>query len=161
MATSESNLMRVDVEGRSKSPKRMTVETAGTEFVVGDDASPLDFLLTAFAGCVNATGHKVAAEMDVDLEDLEVSIGGEYDPAVFMGEEQDERAGFQEFEVDVDVETDADRETLESWLDEVERRCPVSDNLQGETPEPDAGRLTRPPFSPPFTARFPPLLIDR
>lgn len=137
MATNEpsgSNLMRVDVEGRSESPKRMTVETAGTEFVVGDDASPLDFLLAAFAGCVNATGHKVAAEMDVDLEDLEVSVGGEYDPAVFMGEECDERAGFQQFEVEVDVETDADRETLQSWLDAVERRCPVSDNLGDETP---------------------------
>ena len=126
--------MRVDVEGRSKSPKRMTVDTGGAEFVVGDDASPLDHLLAAFAGCVNATGHKVAGEMGFRIDDLTVSVGGGYDPAVFMGEETDDRAGFHGFEVAVDVETDADAETLETWLDEVERRCPVSDNLQHETP---------------------------
>jgi len=112
----------------------MAVETGGTEFVVGDDASPLDHLLAAFAGCINATGHKVADEMGIDIRDLEVSVGGEYDPAVFMGEECDERAGFQEFEIEVDVDADADRETLASWLDAVEERCPVSDNLQAETP---------------------------
>jgi len=131
---SEANLNRVAVRGRSRSPKRMAVETGGTEFVVGDDASPLDHLLAAFAGCINATGHKVADEMGIDIRDLEVSVGGEYDPAVFMGEECDERAGFQEFEIEVDVDADADRETLASWLDAVEERCPVSDNLQAETP---------------------------
>jgi len=131
---SESNLKRVDVDGRSKSPKRMAIETGGTEFVVGDDASPLDHLLAAFAGCINATGYQVADEMGIEIDALDVSVGGEYDPAVFMGEECDERAGFQEFEVEVDVESDADRETLASWLDQIEERCPVSDNLKDETP---------------------------
>lgn len=130
----EANLNRVEVMGLGRSPKRMAIETSGTEFVVGDDASPLDHLLAAFAGCINATGHMVADEMGFDIDDLEVSVSGEYDPAVFMGEESDERAGFQAFEVEVDVDADADRETLESWLDAVEERCPVSDNLQDETP---------------------------
>jgi uncharacterized OsmC-like protein len=131
---SESNLKRVNVDGRSKSPKRMAIETGGTEFVVGDDASPLDHLLAAFAGCINATGYQVADEMGIEIDALDVSVGGEYDPAVFMGEECDERAGFQEFEIEVDVESDADRETLASWLDQIEERCPVSDNLKDETP---------------------------
>lgn len=125
---------RVDIEGRSQSPKRMTIDTGGAEFVVGDDASPLDYLLAAFAGCINATGHKVADEMGIVIDDLAVSVGGEYDPAVFMGEASDERAGFQAFEIEVAVDTEADPELLDSWLEAVEERCPVSDNLQQETP---------------------------
>jgi uncharacterized OsmC-like protein len=136
MASKESpqTTKKLIATAESESPKRTRVESGDVEITVGAPASPLQHLFAAFAGCINATGHQVAREMDVCIDDLEIGLEGGYDPAVFMGENTDDRAGFNEFEIDVDVDSDADRETLETWLDEVERRCPVSDNLQAETP---------------------------
>lgn len=134
MSEGESDLIEKHVAGESLSPKRMRVETADGEVVVGRDASPLNLLLTAIAGCINSTGHQVARDMDLAIDELTVEVDAAYDPASYLGEETDARAGFQGFEVDVTVAGDEPRERLDEWLAAVERRCPVSDNLQSATP---------------------------
>ncbi len=129
----DSDRIEKSVSGESLSPKRMTVATEKGDIVVGADASPLDLLLTSLAGCINSTGHQVARDMDLALDELEVTVSGAYDPAAYLGEDRSKRAGFESLEVDIGVETDADRETLDAWLEDVERRCPVSDNLENGT----------------------------
>ena len=44
------------------------------------------------------------------------------------------RAGYQEVNVKIDIETDANQDTLAKWLTVVEERCPVSDNIGNKTP---------------------------
>ncbi|MFC7046091.1 OsmC family protein [Halobacteriaceae archaeon GCM10025711] len=129
-----SELIGIEVNGEGISPKRMRVETGSGEILVGRDAKPLELLLTALAGCVNSAGHQVARDMDLDIDELHVSVNAAYDPAKYLGEETDARAGFEGFDVTVDVESDADAATIDEWLAAVERRCPVSDNLQDATP---------------------------
>lgn len=128
------DLIDVTVTGQSLSPKRTRIQTDKGEFLIGKDASPVEYLLASLAACLNSTGHQVARDMDIDIERLDVSVEGAYDPAAFLGEETDARAGFQGFDVDIAVDADADADTLQEWLDAVERRCPVSDNLQHRTP---------------------------
>ncbi|MFW6262744.1 MAG: OsmC family protein [Thermotogota bacterium] len=36
--------------------------------------------------------------------------------------------------VNVNVDSDADEQTLNKWLETIEKRCPVSDNLENPTP---------------------------
>jgi uncharacterized OsmC-like protein len=140
---SEQQLATFSVSGESESHTRLSVETRGFEFVVdepenlgGDDEgpNPLEYQLGALAGCLNVVGHAVAREMDLGIESFEVDLEGDVDPAKFMGKNMEPRAGFQEIRVDLDVQTDADAAALEEWIERVEERCPVSDNLGNETP---------------------------
>lgn len=129
----ESELSTKTISGTRLSPKRMTVDTGEATFTIGTDASPLYYLLGSYAACINSTGSQVARDMDLDVHSLEVSVEASYDPRVYLGEDVDVRAGFQGFDVEIDVEMDADRETIETWVDEIERRCPVSENIENET----------------------------
>lgn len=72
-STTESSYTTISVTGRSEGPKRTTIETAKTAFVVGD-AGPLEHLLGSLAACLNVIGHLVARERDVMLRDLDVNV---------------------------------------------------------------------------------------
>lgn len=94
--------------------------------------NPLEYMFTALAACLNVTTHQVAKEHEVNVNSLEINVDGELDLAGFMGDEN-ERAGFEEVNVEVEIETDSDREKELELLEEAEKRCPVSDNLQNNT----------------------------
>lgn len=96
--------------------------------------NPVEYLLGALAGCLNVVGHKVAAEMDLEMRNIEVEIEGDLDPRKFMGQSDEPRAGYQAVEVSLAVETAADEDQLATWLETVEERCPVSDNIANATP---------------------------
>jgi len=122
----------ITVTGRSEGPKRTTIETAETEFVVGE-ASPLEHLLGSLAACINVIGHLVAKERDIVLRDLDVRVEGDIDPERYKGGETDSRAGFGAIRAAVTVDADVDADALQAWMDEVEERCPVADNLAAGT----------------------------
>ena len=132
--TDEDETTRYSLTGTSQSPRRMQIDTGDAEFVIGNDASPVEYLLGSLLACVNSTGSIVARDMDLELEELSGTIEGGVDYAAFLGEETDVRAGFGDVQISLTVETDADEETLEEWLEAVEERCPVSDNVGNETP---------------------------
>jgi len=122
----------IAVTGRSEGPKRTTIETAETEFVIGE-ASPLEHLLGSLAACINVIGHLVAKERDIVLHDLDVHVEGDIDPAKYKGGETASRAGFGAIRAQVIVDTDADADTVGDWMATVEERCPVADNLGAGT----------------------------
>ena len=99
-----------------------------------DGANPVEYVLAALAGCLNVVCNMVAKEMDFEIKSLSFDIEGELDPTVFMGKTKGVRAGYQEITVNTHVESDADEQTLSKWLEVVESRCPVSDNLAHVTP---------------------------
>jgi uncharacterized OsmC-like protein len=51
-----------------------------------------------------------------------------------LGIDEDVRAGYQEINVRIEVESDADEDALEALEAEVEQRCPVGDNIDNPTP---------------------------
>lgn len=120
----------VEVTGHSQGPKSTHVEAEGSEFVVGKEASPLDYLLGSLAACVNVIGHMVARDHGVAIDGLDVHVEGDIDPAKYRGEATAPRAGFQAIRLRVAVDADADDEELQDWLEEVAERCPVADNLR-------------------------------
>ena len=130
----EDDLTTYTLTGTSLSPRRMRIETDDADFVIGDDASPVEYLLGSLLACVNSTGALVARDMGIDLEELTGTIEGTVDYAAFLGEETDARAGYQQVTISLTVDADADDETLEAWLAAVEQRCPVSDNVENGTP---------------------------
>ncbi|MFO7999592.1 MAG: hypothetical protein R6U86_11495, partial [Bacteroidales bacterium] len=60
-------------------------------------------------------------------------IEGDLNPAKLFGKSDKDRAGYKQITVCLKPDCDADKDTLEKWVHEVESRCPVSDNIQNET----------------------------
>ena len=120
--------------GTRLSPKRTRVDTGDAEFVVGKDVNPVEYFLGAVVACVNSTGTMVARDMGLDIESLDITVEGDVDYARYRGEPSDARPGLQSIGLSLDVTADADEATLEEWVERIEARCPVTDNVANHTP---------------------------
>lgn len=134
---------RFSVSARSESETRTTVSAREFEFTVDEPAeldgtnegpNPVEYLLGAWAGCLNVVAHTVADERGIDLDGIDLEIDGDLDPRRLFGVSDDPRAGFQEIRVRLDVSTDVDEDALAEFTEEVEDRCPVGDNIGNGTP---------------------------
>lgn len=134
MASDPTATMKtVEITAQSEGPRRTHVDAEHHEFVIGENASPLDYLLGSLAGCLNIIGHLVARERDIAIDGMEITADGELDTAKYKGKSTASRAGFQSVHVHVAVETDADEATVREWFEAVEDRCPVADHLEQST----------------------------
>ena len=135
--------IKVMISGQSESPTRMSLTSGPFRMVIdeppslgGTDAgpSPVQVLLMALAGCLNVTGHEVAKERGLALKGMTITIEGVMNPCAFIGCSFEERAGFQAIRVTVDADIEgATREETAAWLDDTEKRCPVTDNIKADT----------------------------
>ena len=87
-------------------------------------ANPLQYLLTALAGCENVTANFVAKQMEFDLQGITFEINGEFDPRGFMGD-PNVRTFFEKVTVDAKVQTSESEERVKELQKMVEARCPV------------------------------------
>ncbi len=72
--------------------------------------------------------------MGFNLESISMELEGDLDPAKFSGKDTTARAGFQEIRIKLKAKCDASEEQLDTWLEVVESRCPVGDNISNATP---------------------------
>ena len=137
------NMHQFSVSATGDTETKTTVSVRDFEFVVDEPAdlggtnegpNPVEYLLGAWAGCMNVVAHTVCEEHDVEFAGLDIDVEGDLDPRKFMGMADEPRAGFQEIRVELTADTDVDDETLDTILEEVEARCPVGDNIMDATP---------------------------
>jgi uncharacterized OsmC-like protein len=131
------------VRAHSENPTKTVIKARGFELIVdepeelgGTNAglNPVEYVLAAFSGCLNVMSHVVAKEMNFELRGVKINLSGVLDPAKFSGAVTTERAGYKQIDVEIDPDTDADTATLEKWLQTIEERCPVSENLTNPPP---------------------------
>jgi uncharacterized OsmC-like protein len=134
---------RFRVKAYSENPTKTIVKARQFEIVVDEPAelggadhgaNPVEYVLAAFAGCLNVMAHVVAKELNFELRGVEIDIYGDINPARLFGMSFDDRAGYKQIVVTLKPDTDADAATLTKWAEKIEDRCPVSDNLQNPTP---------------------------
>jgi len=134
---------KFSVHAVSENPTKVTVTAGKFKMIIDepphlggtdDGANPVEYVLAALAGCLNVVSKMVAQEMGFEINALSFDIEGELDPAGFMGKSKNVRPGYQKILVKVDVDSNADEQTLQKWLETIETRCPVSDNLANATP---------------------------
>ena len=135
--------VKVIVRGQSENPTRMNLTSGKFKMIIdepenmgGTDAgpSPIQVLLMSLAGCLNVTGHEIARQRGFKLNGMKIKIEGVMNPCAFIGCSFEERAGFQKIQVTVDADMEGvSKEEMESWLEETERRCPVTDNVRADT----------------------------
>lgn len=135
--------LKVRIKAQRASDAKTIVKARNFEIIVdepqdlgGTDLAPnpVEYVLAAFAGCLNVVGNLIAKEMGFELRDLQIDICGDLNPAKLFGQSDAERAGFKSLEVIMKPVCDADEATLAEWLSKVQSRCPVSDNIANATP---------------------------
>jgi len=96
--------------------------------------TPLEYLFLALAGCIGTIGRIVARQKKIELRGMTVKVAGELDVEVLLGKHSDTRAGFTGVTVTAVIDADISKEEKEAFLHEVDRRCPVSENIRNLTP---------------------------
>jgi uncharacterized OsmC-like protein len=86
------------------------------------------------AGCLVNIAKIVANQKKIVLRNVEVEVEGELNLEVLRGQDDTDRAGFKSFKVNMKVDADLTKEEKEKFIEEVDRRCPISDNLMNTTP---------------------------
>ncbi len=135
--------LKFKIKAHSENPTKTVVNARGFNLTIDEPASlggtneganPVEYVLAAFSGCINVMGHLIAKEMGFELHGIGITLSGELNPERFMGKSFNNRAGYKSIEVLVNPDCDVSPETLNQWLNAIEERCPVSDNLSHETP---------------------------
>jgi len=96
--------------------------------------SPLDYVFVSLASCLITIGKIVASQRKIELRGIEVEVSGDLNLEVLRGQEKNERAGFTSMVANVKIDADMTDEEKKEFLEEVDRRCPISDNLAHTTP---------------------------
>ena len=95
--------------------------------------APPELILAAYAGCVGSLGRIIAMQDKIKLHGMTFEVEADYDPDYLLGRETTARAGFQEMRLKVKIDADLDDAGKQAFLDKIEDRCPVGDNLINAT----------------------------
>jgi len=136
--------MTVKIHGNSESETRLNVQAGNFKMIIDEPEqmggsnlgpTPVQVLLMALAGCLNVTAHEVAKQQNLGLKSLNIEIEGNLDACTFMGCNDANRAGFENINVNLNAEFEKIhmQDTINNWLAETEKRCPVTDNIQSMT----------------------------
>lgn len=134
--------LKFRIKAHSENPTKTIVKARGFELIIdepkdlgGTDegANPVEFLLAAYAGCLNVMAHVCAKELGFELKGVKIDLVGNLNPARLFGQSFEERAGYKEITATIRPECKADAETLSKWKDAIMNRCPVGDNLKNAT----------------------------
>lgn len=136
------SLVNIKVSGNSKPNEQLVVKAQNFEIRIGENHSnpelegpcPVEYILAGYLGCLNIVGGIVAKELNIEIKTLKIEISGALDVDKYLGASTKERAGFKAIEVTVKPISDASGEEIKKWIEIVESRCPVQDNLFNPTP---------------------------
>jgi putative redox protein len=70
----------------------------------------------------------------IKLRNFEATVISEIDPDVYMRKNKELRSGFTGFKILTKIDADMSTEEKKAFLEEIDLRCPVSENLQHVTP---------------------------
>ncbi len=96
--------------------------------------SPLEYLFLSLGGCFCTIGRIIANQRRIELRGMKVRVEGELDTSALLGQSSERRAGYKSIRVVAWIDADMSYEEKLSFLKEVDKRCPISDNIETPTP---------------------------
>jgi uncharacterized OsmC-like protein len=99
----------------------------------GEGPAPPYFMLFALASCMCTIARIKAHQEKIELRSMDVEVSGGFDTDVLLGKNTEDRAGFPELVLKIRMDADLSDEEKMAFLKEVERRCPISDNIDNAT----------------------------
>jgi uncharacterized OsmC-like protein len=96
--------------------------------------TPVDAFLATIGSCLGTISRIVAKQRGITLEKMVFIVSGEIDVDVLLGRSDKGRAGFTSIDIEADLESpDLDSQGKLEFLEEVDRRCPVSETVLNGT----------------------------
>ena len=95
-----------------------------------DTACSGDLLIAAYAACQEITLRLVATPMGIELEQLDLSVDGEWDVRGTLGVDRETPVGYSKIHTTIKVVTDAPEEKVQKLLERYERYCVVGATLR-------------------------------
>ena len=136
------SIVKFAIKGESKTATKFEAKARSFSFVIDEPGSlggtneapnPVEYLLGSLAGCLNIVLHLEAKEQNTVIKNLKIDIEGDLDPAKFVGLPGYNRSGFQQINININLEADATEETINNIINRAKARCPISDNISGVT----------------------------
>ncbi len=97
----------------------------------GEGPNPMEIFLSSLPACICAIGRIISNQKRLNVKGISVEVEGDLDKDFLMGKTTEGRAGFTEIRAYVDIDADMTMEEKEQFLQEIERRCPIADNISG------------------------------
>lgn len=91
--------------------------------------NPLEIFLSSLAACICTLGRIIADQRNIKLRGIDVTTEGDIDKDFLMGKTNVGRPGFTEIRTFVKIDADMTIEEKNEFLHEIERRCPIADNI--------------------------------
>lgn len=122
---------RIDVAARDHVFVIDQAETMGGK---NEGPNPMEFVLAALAGCMVTVGKIIAMQERLPIVGLDVKVEADLDVSVLMGKAEGS-AGMSGIKATIHVDApQLSREEIETFVQKIEKRCPVTDNLKNPTP---------------------------
>lgn len=98
-----------------------------------EGCNPMELFLASLPACICAIGRIISNQKRLNVRGIDVEIEGDIDKDFLMGKTEEGRAGFTEIRTYVNVDADMSKEDKEAFVHEIEKRCPIADNITGES----------------------------
>lgn len=124
---------KIASSGRCPSATLSNIEAGGHQLIIdepverggsGKGPTPLEVLVSSLVGCTNVISNRIARQLNIAIQSMEVAAEADVDARVLAGEHTE--VAFPEVRLDVTVISDASPEQFEELRARLERTCPVS-----------------------------------
>jgi putative redox protein len=95
--------------------------------------NPIEYLFTSLAGCIATTARIIAIQKRIKLNSMDIKVEGAFDTEIILGKSKENRPGVSGINVTLNIDAEMSKEEKEAYVQEIESRCPVSDNLEHPT----------------------------
>jgi len=104
--------------------------------LLGSDhgANPVEYALSALAGCVTTTLVYYAAAMNVVIHKVESTLEGDIDLRGLLNIDENVKAGYESIQIKFKIDSDAPKEVLEKLLEIAKKHSPVANTITNATP---------------------------
>jgi uncharacterized OsmC-like protein len=97
-------------------------------------ANPVEYVLTALAGCLTTSLIYHAAAQGIKIDEVESRFEGDLDLRGFLGMSENVRNGYENIRVTFKIKSDAPKEKLEELVKLAQKRSPVFDIVSNPVP---------------------------
>jgi uncharacterized OsmC-like protein len=97
-------------------------------------ANPVEYVLTALAGCLTTSLIYHAAAQGIKIDEVESRFEGDLDLRGFLGLSENVRNGYENIRVTFKIKADAPKEKLEELVKLAQQRSPVFDIVSNPVP---------------------------
>jgi len=104
--------------------------------LLGSDhgANPVEYALTALAGCVTTTLVYYAAAMNVIIRKVESTLEGDIDLRGLLNIDENVKAGYESIQIKFKIDSDAPKEVLGKLVEIAKKHSPVANTITNATP---------------------------